>query len=113
MTTVEWDILLGKVIQLNEAQLFRFAFTPSPVDEMWCVKIKERNNKTFWQQTIMLLAFENFNLQLLVITQFCLGLMRTVSTTTDVFSYIISDIRAVEKFATEKCWFESHVSYKK
>jgi len=38
--------------------------------------------------------------------------MRTVSTTTDVFSDIITDIRAVEKFATEKCWFESHVSYK-
>ena len=40
----------------------------------------------------MLLAFERFTLQLLVITQFCLGLMRTVSTTVDVFSDIISDI---------------------
>jgi len=45
MTTVEWDILLGKVIQLNETQLFRFAFTPSPVDEMRCVKITERITK--------------------------------------------------------------------
>lgn len=60
----------------------------------------------------MLLAFESSTLQLLVTTHFCLGLMRTVATTTDVFSDIISDIRAAEKFATERCWFESHVSNK-
>jgi hypothetical protein len=50
MTTVEWDILLRKVIQLNETQLFCFAFTPSSVGEMRCVKITEGNNKTVWEQ---------------------------------------------------------------
>jgi len=66
MTTVEWDILLATVIQLKEAQLFCFAFTPSSVGEMRCAKMTERNNKTLWEQTIKLLAFESFNLRLLV-----------------------------------------------
>lgn len=61
----------------------------------------------------MILAFESFDLQQLVITQLCIWFMRTISTTAVVFSDIISDTRAVEKFATEKCWIESHVSYEK
>jgi len=39
--------------------------------------------------------------------------MRTVSTTTDVFSDVVFDIRAVEKFANEKRLFERSVPYKK
>jgi hypothetical protein len=101
MTTVEWDIILGKVIQLIEAQMFCFAFTPPSVGEMRCVKITQQNSKTLWEQTIMLLAFQSFSLQQLVIMQFIIVFMRTVSTTTtDVFSDIISGIRAAEKFTT-------------
>jgi len=83
----------------------------------------------------MLLAFERFTLQLLVIMKFCLGTNNNATCFWKVHSTVTSHYAILsrayahciyycgcflryhlwhsEKFATEECWFESHVSYKK